>query len=163
MTDDTTNETEIETSERTMTVRRTFDAPRERVFEAWTDPEQVDQWWGPNGFTTTTDEMEVRPGGTWRFVMTGPDGDEYPNRVVYDEVEEPERLVYTHGSPDDPEMFRMTVTFDEREGGTTELTMRQQYESAAALDESIAEFGADDGAKQTLGRLAKHLANGGTP
>lgn len=150
--------TEIETTDTSLTVRRTLDASRERVFEAWTDPEQADQWWGPNGFTTTTDEMDVRPGGTWRFVMVGPEGHEYPNRVVYDEVAEPERLVYTHGSPDDPEIFRMTVTFDEREDGTTELTMRQQYESAAALEESIEEFGAAEGAKQNVDHLADYLA-----
>lgn len=161
MTDDTTNEeTKIETSERMMTVRRTFDAPRERVFEAWTDPEQVDQWWGPDGFMTTTDEMDVRPGGVWRFVMISPDGDEYPNRIEYDEVEEPERLAYTHGSPDDPEQFRVVVTFDVRGNGETDLTMEMCFSSAEELDEAV-EFGADDGAKQTLGCLAEHLANGG--
>ncbi|WP_306055662.1 SRPBCC family protein [Natronococcus wangiae] len=160
MTDDVTNaEVEIETSENQLTIRRTFDAPRERVFEAWTDPKQVDQWWGPDGFTTTTDEMEVRPGGVWRFVMTGFDGDEYPNRIEYDEVEEPERLAYTHGSPDDPEQFRVVVTFDDRGDSETDLTMEMCFSSAEELDEAV-EFGADDGAKQTLGRLADHLAVG---
>lgn len=149
--------TEIETSERTMTVRRTFNAPRERVFEAWTDPKQVDQWWGPDGFTTTTDDIEVRPGGVWRFEMVGPEGEAYPNRVVFEEVEEPEHLAHTHGSPEDPELFQVTVTFEEREGGTTELTMHQHYESAAALEESIEEFGAAEGAKQNIDHLANYL------
>jgi uncharacterized protein YndB with AHSA1/START domain len=58
--------------DRSLVVTRPFDAPRERVFEAWTDPEQVDQWWGPNGFTTETDELDIREGGAWRYVMTGP-------------------------------------------------------------------------------------------
>ncbi|WP_323173301.1 SRPBCC family protein [Natrialba sp. PRR66] len=161
MTDDTTNaEAELETSENRLTIRRTFDAPRERVFEAWTDPEQVDQWWGPDGFATTTDEMEVRPGGVWRFMMTGPNGNEFPNRIEYDAVEEPERLAYTHGSPDDPEQFRVVVTFDAQGDSETDLTMEMCFSSAEELDEAV-EFGADDGAKQTLGRLAEHLANGG--
>lgn len=152
--------THVETTAESLTIRRTFDASPARVFDAWTDPEQVDRWWGPDGFTTETDEMDVRPGGVWEFTMTGPDGEAYPNRVVFEEVEEPERLAYTHGSPDDPEQFRVTVTFDEREDGT-ELTMRMRFPSPDALDEAV-EFGADDGAVQTLDRLADHLANGST-
>ena len=80
--------TEIETGETSLTVRRTFDASRERVWEALTEPEQLDQWWGPDGFTTSTDEVDVQPGGEWRFMMTGPDGEAYPNLVVYDDVGE---------------------------------------------------------------------------
>lgn len=153
------DDTDVETTDTSLTVRRTFDAPQERVFEACTAPRQVDQWWGPDGFTTTTEEMDVSPGGTWRFVMVGPDGEEYPNLIAYDEVEEPERLVYTHGSPDDPEQFRVTVTFEEVESGRTALTMEMRFESADGLDAAI-EFGADDGAEQTLGRLAEYLASG---
>lgn len=153
--------TETETTDTSLIIRRSFDASRERLWEAFTDPEQVEAWWGPNGFTTTTDHMDVRPGGVWRFVMTGPDGTEYQNRIAYDEIEKPERLAYTHGSPDDPEQFRVTVTFDERGSEKTELTMEMCFPSAEDLDEAV-EFGAVDGAKQTLGRLVDHLANGGT-
>lgn len=149
----------VQTDETSLTIRRTFDAPRERVWAAWTDPEQVAQWWGPEGFTTTVHEMDVSPAGDWRYVMHGPDGTDYENHVVYDEVREPERLVYAHGTPDDPELFRVTVTFDERAGGTTELTVRQEYESAAALNESIEEFGADEGLVETMDRLADHVAS----
>lgn len=149
--------TEIETDETSLIVRRTFDAPRERVFDAWTDSDQVDQWWGPNGFMTTTNEMDVRPGGIWRFVMVGPDGDEFQNRIVCDDIEKPERLAYTHGSDDDPEQFRVTVTFDEAGSGKTELAMKMHFATPEELDEAV-EFGADEGAKQTLGRLAGHLA-----
>jgi uncharacterized protein YndB with AHSA1/START domain len=157
MTDDTTEKPEIETGEQHMTIRRTFDAGPDRVWEAWTDPVQVDQWWGPDGFSTTTDAMDVTPGGVWEFEMVGPGGETFANRVVYDEVEEPERLTYTHGSPDDPEMFRVTVTFDERGSDATELTMESRFPSAEDLDDAL-EFGADDGAVQTLGRLAEHLS-----
>ena len=152
---ETTDDTTIETDETSLTIRRTFDAPRERVFEAFTDPEQVDRWWGPDGFSTTTDGMDVRPGGTWRFVMVGPEGEEYPNLIAYDEVEEPERLVYTHGSPDEPEQFRVTVIFEDG-GDETELTMEMRFPSAEGLDEAV-EFGATEGAEQTLGKLAGHL------
>ena len=72
-------------AEREISITRLFDAPRELVFEAWTDPEQVVQWWGPHGFTTTIHEMDVRPGGVWRFIMHGPDGTDYDNRVVFEE------------------------------------------------------------------------------
>ena len=77
---------------REIVAARVFDAPRELVFDAWTDPEHVAQWWGPNGFTNTIHEMDVRPGGVWRFVMHGPDGVDYNNKIVYIEVVKPERL-----------------------------------------------------------------------
>jgi uncharacterized protein YndB with AHSA1/START domain len=68
---------------------RTFDAPRELVFNAWTDPKQITQWWRLTGFTTTTHEMDVKPGGVWRFVMHGPDGTDYKNKIVFIEVVRP--------------------------------------------------------------------------
>ncbi|MFC6763855.1 SRPBCC family protein [Natrinema soli] len=157
MTENTTDEAAIETSERTMIVSRQFDAPRERVFDAWTDPDQVDRWWGPDGFSTTTDEMDVTPGGVWVFEMVGPEGETFPNRIAYDEVERPESLAYTQGSPDDPEQFEVTVTFEEEAEDETELAMKMRFPSAADLDDAL-EFGADDGAEQTLGRLAEHLS-----
>src|SRR5438128_10473572 len=78
------------TADREIVVTRVFDAPRELVFEAWTDPTRVVQWWGPHGFTTTIHEMDVRPGGVWRFVMHGPDGTDYPNKVGFAEAAEPD-------------------------------------------------------------------------
>ncbi|AHG01736.1 hypothetical protein HALLA_00160 (plasmid) [Halostagnicola larsenii XH-48] len=164
MTENTADEAEIETSERQMTIRRTFDAPRDRVFDAWTNPDQVDSWWGPNGFTTKTDEMDVQSGGVWEFEMIGPKGEEFSNRITYDEVERPERLAYTQGSPDDPEQFEVTVTFEKEATDETVLTMEMRFPSARDLEEAM-EFGADGGAKQTLEKLADYLrgdgANGG--
>src|ERR1700674_4219468 len=87
-----------DTSDREIVVARVLDAPRALVFKMWTDPKHVAQWWGPNGFTITTYEMNVAPGGVWRFVMHGPDGRDYQNRVVYREIVEPERIVYEHVS-----------------------------------------------------------------
>jgi len=136
-----------------------FDAPRELVFRAWTDPKDIDRWWGPDGFTTTTNEMDVRPGGVWRFVMHGPDGVDYPNRIVYEEIVRPERLVYTHDSDqdDDPARFQVTVTFAEAVG-KTHLTVRMTFASAAERDRVVREFRAIEGGQQTLERLAQYLA-----
>lgn len=143
-------------SDREIVISRRFDAPRELVWEAWTQPEHVGHWWGPQGFTTTTDVMEVRPDGVWRFVMHAPNGVDYQNFVRYTEVVKPERLVYEHGEDEDHIHFEVTVTFVERDGAT-EVTLRQVYDTAEARDRSVKEFGAIEGGKQTLARLATYL------
>src|SRR3984957_5256437 len=89
-------DTTVATSDRELIFTRLFDAPRELVFEAWTDPNPPPHWWGPNGFTTTVHELDLRTGGTWRLTMRGPDGRDYKNRLVFLEVVRPERLVYKH-------------------------------------------------------------------
>lgn len=138
---------------------RIFDAPRGLVWNAWTDPKQVTQWWGPNGFTTTIHEMNVRPGGVWRLTMRGPDGADYKNKIVFGEVSKPERLVYRHTPEHDSEPVNCetTVTFAER-NGKTELTMRMVFPSAATLDHVVEKYGAVEGLDQTLGCLAEYLA-----
>lgn len=146
-------------TDREMILSREYDAPRDLVFEAWTKPEHIAKWWGPNGFTTTIHEMAVTPGGRWRFIMHGPNGTDYDNRVVYHEVSSPERLVYEHGSDidDDPERFHVTVTFEDL-GGRTRVTMRTIFPTAEQRQQAIS-FGADELGKQTLDRLAAHLAS----
>jgi uncharacterized protein YndB with AHSA1/START domain len=141
-------------ADREIVTTRVFDAPRELVFKTWTDPKHVAQWWGPNGFTNTIHEMDVRPGGHWRFIMHGPDGVDYRNEIVFIEIVTPERLVYSHVSGP---KFRMTVTFEEQ-GGKTKLTMRMLFETAAEHDQAVKVFGAIEGAKQTLKRLDEYLA-----
>lgn len=145
--------------DRELVFTRTYDAPRSLVFKMWTTPEHIAQWWGPTGFRTTIHEMSVKPGGVWRFIMHGPDGVDYKNRVVFLEVMEPERLVYKQGSEEGPEPvnFQVTVTFAE-EGRKTALTMRMLFPSKTALDFVVNKYGAVEGAKQTLGRLKDHLA-----
>ncbi len=145
-------------SDREFVITRLLDAPRELVFEVWTDPEHVAHWWGPNGFTTTTDEMNVKPGGFWRFAMHAPDGMEYPNRIEFLEVVENERLVYTHdsGVANDPGRFHVTVTFEE-EDKKTRLTMRALFESAEIFDKLVKEFGIIEGGQQTVDRLEAYL------
>jgi uncharacterized protein YndB with AHSA1/START domain len=148
-----------DTSDREIVMSRVFDAPRELVFQVWTDPTHVTQWWGPRGFSTTTQSMDVRPGGDWRYCMHGPDGRDYENRITYLEVVRPQRLVYRHGGAEDadPANFQVTVTFEDQ-GGKTKLTMRSVFASAEAREFVVKTYGAIEGAKQTLDRLGEHLA-----
>ncbi len=137
---------------------RVFDAPRELVFDAWTNPQHVAKWWGPEGFTTTTKVMEVKVGGLWDYVMHGPDGTDYPNKSVYSKVEKPERLVYSNvgGKADDPHLTcQMTVTFEETDG-KTEVTLRMLFPSMDAVGHAK-EYGAEEGGHETLARLATFL------
>jgi uncharacterized protein YndB with AHSA1/START domain len=146
------------TADRELVFHRVFDAPREVVFAVWTDPKHVAQWWGPNGFTTTISEMDVRPGGVWRLVMHGPDGRDYKNKIVFLEVVRPERLVYKH-EPEhgtEPVTFETTVTFAER-GGKTEMTFRMLFPSTKMLDYVVKTYGAVEGTNQTLGRLGEQV------
>jgi uncharacterized protein YndB with AHSA1/START domain len=106
---------DLDTDPRSIIGMREFDAPRDLVFAAWTDPKHLAQWWGPNGFTTTTMSFDLRPGGIWRFVMHGPDGRDYQNRITFDEIVPPECIVYRHGGGEDvePVQFRQTVLFED--------------------------------------------------
>ncbi|CAG7627218.1 hypothetical protein PAESOLCIP111_02893 [Paenibacillus solanacearum] len=143
--------------DRELIIQRVFQAPRETVYDAWTNPAHLPHWWGPKGFTLTVLEIDVRPDGVWRYVMHGPDGTDYDNKITYREVERPERLVYSHGDNEDDEQFRVTVTFAEQ-GFATGLSMRMQFKSAAELEKVVKEYGAIEGAKQTLDRLEAQLA-----
>ena len=148
------------TADREIVITRLIDAPRELVFTAWTDPNHVAHWWGPKGFTTTIHEMDVRPGGVWRLVMHGPDGTDYPNKIIFVEVVKPERLVYTNsgGKKGGPSaQFQNTVTFEEQ-GGKTKLTMRMVFSSPEELEHVVKVYGAIEGGKQTLERLEEYLA-----
>ncbi|WP_261304259.1 SRPBCC family protein [Paenibacillus andongensis] len=139
-------------------VTRIFHASRELVFKAWTDPEHLPKWWGPKGFTTTVQEIDVRTGGVWRYVMHGPDGVDYDNKIVYHEIVSPERLVYAHGGDDEDEPFHVTVTFAKQTNTTTELTMTARFNSAADLEKAVKEYGAVEGAKSTMDRLEEQLS-----
>ena len=144
------------TADREIVTTRLIDAPRALVFEAWTDPKHVAQWFGPDGFVTTTHSMDVRPGGIWRFTMRGPDGKDWPNVVTYEQVVAPERLVYLHGDDKEPDMFHNTVTFDDRDGKTA-LTMRAVFKTAAAREFVVRERGAVEGGQQTIARLEQYV------
>lgn len=138
---------------------REYDAPRDLVWEAWTKPEHVDRWWGPDGFATRTQSMEVRANGVWRYTMTGPDGTVFPNHQFYMDVAAPERLIYAHGAGDEtaPPHFHVTVIFAVLGPKRTRVTMTSLFPSKAARDFVVDKFSAIEGGKQTLARLAKYL------
>jgi len=134
---------------------RLFNAPRELVFDAWTKPEHLAQWFGPDGFTLTTHSMEVKKNGIWNYTMHGPDGRNYPNKVIYLEILKPEKIVYRHMGEEpgvEPVSFVTTVEF-KKEGNKTALTMTMVFNSAEELQRVVKEYGAIEGAKQTLARL----------
>jgi uncharacterized protein YndB with AHSA1/START domain len=135
-----------------LVLTRVFDAPREVVFKLWTDKKHVAQWWGPRGFRTTIREMDVRPGGRWRYAMRAPNGYDYPFDGVFVEVVEPERLVFDGAIHGDPSQSVWTeVTFAESEG-KTKVTVRQVYSF-----ESSATRGALVGWNQQFDRLLEYL------
>jgi uncharacterized protein YndB with AHSA1/START domain len=153
------NNLDLESDPRSIIGVREFEAPRDLVFSAWTDPKHLAQWWGPNGFTTTTHSFDFRPGGVWRFVMHGPDGRDYQNRVTFEEIARPERIVYRHGGGDDvePVQFKQTVVFEDI-GGRTRITWRGDFPSAAARNRVIKDYHADQGLMQTMARLEHYVS-----
>jgi uncharacterized protein YndB with AHSA1/START domain len=145
--------------DREIVLTRIIDATREDVFDAWTDPEQLAAWFGPNGLTIETHEIDVREGGVWRFDMVGEGGLRYDNRMTFLRIERPRLIEVDHGSDkdDDPGKFRMLVTFDVQTDGKTVLTLRQMHPTRAHRDTAIG-FGAVEYGGQTLDKLAAHLA-----
>lgn len=153
--------TQEDRSERELVIRREFDAPRELVWKMWTEAEHVARWWGPQGFSTTIKQMDVRPGGVWEQVLHGPDGMDYPNKSVFTEVVKPERIVYTHGGgkKGGPGVhFESTWTFEALGTHKTRVTIRHVFDSAEDRNLAATEYKAEEGGGQTLDRLALLLA-----
>ncbi len=142
-----------------LTMTRAFEAPREVVFKAWTDPKHLKDWWGPKGFTTPVCEADPRPGGAIRIHMRGPDGMVYPMRGEYREVVEPERLVFNSEPLDDKgaPMFAVlhTLTF-EKQGQKTKMTMHAQVIMATAKAPQYL-AGMEMGWNQSLDRLGAYV------
>lgn len=152
-------ERKSETADREIAITRVFNAPRSLVWTAWTDPKHVAQWWGPNGFTNTIHKMEVKVGGVWDFMMHGPDGTDYPNKIVFTEVVKHELLKFDHGSddPNDPSQFKVTVNFTAIEAKKTEIKMRMLFQTKEARDLVVEKYGAIEGNTQTMNRLEEYL------
>lgn len=135
---------------------RVFDAPLEAVWEAWTVPEEVAQWWGPRGFTLTTHSRDLRSGGHWHYTMHGPDGTDHENTTQYLEVVPRQRLVYDHGGhADRPPLFRVTVLFSEQDG-RTRMDMTSTFATPEVM-EQMRVFIRKAGGEGTWDRLAEHL------
>jgi uncharacterized protein YndB with AHSA1/START domain len=144
-------------SDREIVTERVFDAPRDRVFAAYTDPELIPQWWGPRGTTTIVDQMDVRPGGAWRFVARDSDGSETAFRGTYREVTPPERIVQTfewEGMPG--HVLVETATFEDL-GGRTRVRTNSLFHTSEERD-GMLESGMERGLTETHDRLAELLA-----
>jgi uncharacterized protein YndB with AHSA1/START domain len=154
----TTGMTTVSTpSDREIVSKRVFDAPRDRVFAAYTDPALIPQWWGPRRMTTIVDEMDVRPGGAWRFLQHDSNGDEHGFRGIYREVTPPERLVQTfewEGMPG--HVLVETVTFEDL-GGRTKMTTTSLFHTPRERDGMLAS-GMESGLTESHERLAELLA-----
>ncbi|NQV98421.1 MAG: SRPBCC domain-containing protein [Rhodospirillales bacterium] len=146
--------------EREIVIARVVDADRDTAFRAWTDPSQIVQWFGPDGFRIETQEIDIREGGVWRFEMVAPDGTRYSNRMAFLRIEEPGLIEVNHGTDadNDPDCFRMLVTFDEQDNGKTVVTLRQMHPTSERRTTCIG-FGAVEYGAQTLDKLANHVAD----
>jgi len=164
-----------QSSEREFVISRIFNAPRELLFKAWTDPKHVAEWWGPRGMTIPVCEMDVRPGGAYRIVMRMADGVEFPSRGVFREIVKPERIVMTMDCSEHPKEWHdmvnpnrqkgdtnpagemiCTATFEDL-GGKTRLTIRMLLKSPEVRD-SLVKMGMSEGWSQSLDRLGELLS-----
>src|SRR5688572_4973970 len=133
---------------------RLLNAPRELVWEVFTDPKHLSNWWGPFGFTISTHHKDTKVGGQWRLTMHGPDGTDYPNKIIYEEVVEPERLVFRHSGDEDSMGVNHVTSIElKEEGNKTRVLFKMIFPSLKKLEAVNAEFGAVEGGKQTMARM----------
>lgn len=138
-------------------ITRIYNAEVKAVWDAWTDPEQTAQWWGPRGFTITTHSKDLKPGGHWDYTMHGPDGTDWPNITKYLEVEKYSKLVYDHGGNlTQPPLFRVTALFSEVKSGKTKLEMTMAFATPEVAQET-SKFIKKAGGESTWDRLAEYL------
>ena len=143
---------ESNTKDREISITRTLNAPIDLVWEAWTTPEHIAQWWGPNGFTNTISKMDMQPGGEWLLVMHGPDGTDYKNKSVFKEIIPHKKIVFDHVAPN----FTATIEFEAR-GDKTFLKWHMLFESAELFIQVVKTFKADEGLKQNVEKFQAYL------
>jgi uncharacterized protein YndB with AHSA1/START domain len=141
-------------ADRELLITRLLNAPIELVWEVWTDPRHIAQWWGPDGFTNTISEMDIKPGGEWNLVMHGPDGTDYKNKSVFKEIVKHKKIVYEHISGP---KFLATIEF-EKQGKQTFLKWHMLFESREQFIQTVKTFKADEGLKQNIEKLGRYLA-----
>ena len=150
-------EPEHATADREIVMSRVISAPRELVFEAFTQVRHLSRWWGPEGFTTSTRAFEFRVGGEWDFVMSGPDGTDYTEWISWTDIAPPERIAMLHGeSRGDPNAFESVLTF-EPDGAATRLEMRTLFPTKELRDVAVEKYHAIEGGQQTLSKLATYV------
>ena len=140
-------------------ITRSFDAPRELVFKAFTDADAVRQWWGLNGTETIVDQLEARPGGRWRFVQRDGDGNEFGFHGVYHDLRAPERIVYTFEFEGMPGHVLLETLVFEDQDGRTQMTDTSVFQSVADRD-GMLQSGMESGAAESMDRLDEYLARG---
>jgi uncharacterized protein YndB with AHSA1/START domain len=141
------------TQDRELRISRKLNAPVELVWEVWTNPQHIANWWGPNGFTNTITKMEVTPGGEWDLVMHGPDGTDYKNKSIFKEVIPFKKIVYEHVSSPS---FVATVEFEEQ-GEQTLINWHMLFATAEQFIQVVKTFKADEGLKQNIDKLNVYL------
>jgi len=141
------------TADREIKISRLLDAPIELVWEVWTDPEHIAQWWGPNDFTNTISKMDLRANGEWNLVMHGPDGTDYRNESVFTEVILHKKIVYEHITGP---KFTATINF-EPQGNKTLLTWHMLFRTREEFIHTIKTFKADKGLEQNVEKLEAYL------
>ena len=145
------------TADREIVICRVISAPRELVFEAFTEVRHLSRWWGPEGFTTTTQSFEFRVGGEWDFVMHGPDGTDYTEWITWTEIAPPERIALLHGEfRGDPNAFESVLTFAP-DGAATRIEMRTVFPTKELRDEVVEKYHAIEGGQQTLSHLDAYV------
>lgn len=141
------------TADRELTVSRLLNAPIDLVWEVFTTPEHIKNWWGPNGFTNTIYTMDVKPEGVWDFVMHGPDGTDYKNKSIFKEIVKPTKIVFDHVSGP---KFTTTITF-EAQGNKTQINWHMLFATKEEFEQVVKVFKADEGLKQNIVKLESYL------
>lgn len=143
------------TADREIRLSRLLNAPVSLVWEVWTTPEHIKNWWGPNGFTNTITKMDVTENGVWDLIMHGPDGTDYKNKSIFKEVVKYRKLVYEHISAP---KFLATIEFEEQ-GEKTLLNWHMLFETKEQFIQVVKTFKADEGLKQNIIKLDAYLSN----
>ncbi|MBL4677245.1 MAG: SRPBCC family protein [Mucilaginibacter sp.] len=143
------------TKDRELYLERLLDAPIDLVWEVWTKPEHIAQWWGPNGFTNTIHKMDMQPEGDWELTMHGPDGTDYPNKSTFKEVVPMKKIVYHHTSY--PHIVA-TIEF-EVQGDKTLIKWHMLFDSVEVFIDVAKKYGAKKGQKENVDKLAVYLQN----
>ncbi len=151
----------VDREAREITMERIFDALRELVWKVWTNPDLIPQWWGPKRLVTTVDEMDLKPGGRWRFIQRDSNGMEFAFSGVYREIVPPKRVVHTFNfEPIGPGHELVEIVTFEEQGGRTKLTSKAVYNTLEDL-EGMLKSGMEEGAKRDHRSLCKTVRSKG--